>query len=354
MLSKFIYNDCYKKVPYTGSVYEIDCKGNLRNSFTKRELKRHVDENGVTYVTSGVGEWFDDFKLAVLLAIVHRNNILPIRMLQQLDVIYKDNDPRNYSLYNTVWKCPEGELTHPDFPGFCYIPGFSRYLINREGDLLSPIKGEILSPYTDSNGYLMYGVQPDVGKRTIVGMHRLKSLAWKKYPANVDRLDINHLDVDKANNDLDNLEWATRSRNNFHAHENGLSNSEPLMIRDIVTDEITTYYSVSDAARHLGIDPDTLSLRVKSGVDGRVYEGHQYKLKSDKSPWLRMSNPDDYPKAVIKKAVLVTDVELNKSLRLDSISKAAQYIDVNPSTLSYRLARSDKTVFGNYLVELCS
>lgn len=354
MLSKFIYNDCYKKIPYTGGVYEIDCKGSLRNSFTKKELRSYVDENGVTYVTSDIGEWFDDFKLAVLLAIVHRNCALPIRTLKQLDVIYKDGNPGNHGLYNTVWKCPQGELNHPDFPDFCYVPGYSRYLINREGELLSPIKGELLSPYVDGNGYLMYGVQPDVGKRTVVGMHRLKSLAWKDYPANVDRLDVNHLDTDKANNDLDNLEWATRSRNNFHAHENGLSNSEPLMVRNVVTDEITTYYSMSDAARHLGLDPDTLFLRVRSGKDGRVYDGQQYKLKSDKTPWLRMASPDDYPKAVIRKPVLVTNVELGKSLRLESVTKAAQYIDVNPGTLNYRLARSNKTVFGNYLVELCS
>lgn len=38
-------------------------------------------------------------------------------------------------------------------------------------------------------------------------------------------LHVNHIDGDKLNNDLSNLEWCTISENNVHAHKNGLSSS---------------------------------------------------------------------------------------------------------------------------------
>lgn len=349
MLSDYIYNNCFKKVPYTGSVYELDCNGNLRNSFTKKEVPRFDDE-GIVRVTTRAGEWFDGFSLAVLLGITHRNVTLPIRLLSKLEVIYKDGDRSNFRLTNTVWKCPQGELSHPDFPGFCYIPGYSRYLINKNGELLSPIKGELLSPYSDANGYLMYGVQPDVGKRTIVGMHRLISLAWIDYPANVDKLDINHRDTVKSNNALDNLEWATRSRNNFHAHENGLSNSIAVKVRNIYDGEVTTYYSMKDAARSLGINDVTLRWRAINGKDGRVYDGFQYKLESDKTPWVEFDTAGEYRQAPQACKVLVVDNQTEKEHRFDSISKAALFLDVNSGTLRYHLSRSDKTVVNDFLV----
>lgn len=351
MLSKFIYNDCFKKIPYTGGVYEIDCHGTVRDSFSKTVLDPY-HEKGTVRITTNSGEWFDSFELNVLMAIVHRNCILPLRLLDKLEVIHKSGKPDKVSLYDTVWKCPEGKLNHPLYPGFCYIPGYSRYLINQKGELLSPIKGELLSPYEDGNGYLMYGVQPDVGPRTIVGMHRLLALAWKEYPADVDKLDVNHLDAVKSNNELENLEWASRSRNNFHAHELGLSNSSPITVRDVVTGEITGYYSFEDAARHLDADGETIRQRIKNGKDGRVYNGLQYKLKSDKSPWVIFDNVDDYTRADPSKKVEIIEISTGSKVTAKSIAAASNIVDINRSTLTYRFSKSNQITVNGYLLTL--
>lgn len=351
MLSRFVYNDCFKKVPYTGSMYELDCKGNLRDTFRKKSVECFVDE-GILKVSPVTGEWFDGFSMNLLLAIVHRNTLVPPRLLSKLEVIHKSGDPSKISLYDTVWKCPEGKLEHPLYPGFCYVPGFSRYLINQDGQLLSPASGDLLSPYEDASGYLMYGVQPDIGSRTVVGMHRLLCLAWKPYPASVDKLDVNHIDTIKSNNSPENLEWVTRSRNNYHAHENGLSNSKSLKVRDVVTGEITTYYSIRDAARNLGIDTNTLSLRVRQGVDGTVYEGHQYKLATDTSPWIVHENMDDYRNGIQAKRIRIVDVKTGIERTTKSIGAAADALDIKRSTLAYRLAKNSQIVVNGYTVSV--
>jgi len=352
MLSKFIYNDGFKRIPYTGGVYEISCKGIARRSFQKTEVDRYVDEKGVIRITTRNGEWFDDFSLAVVLAITYRNCVLPQRLLNKLDVIYKDGDVANFGLYNTVWKCPEGKLEHPEFPGFCYIPGFSRYLINQKGELLSPGKGDLLTPYHDENRYLMYGVQPDVGNRTIVGMHRLLSLAWLEYPPNVDKLDVNHLDTIKHNNELTNLEWATRTRNNLHAQENGLMNAMAVLTRNILTGETTRYYSMEEAARQLGLNGETIRQRVINGKDGRVYDGLQFKAESDDSPWIKFDTHKEYKWATNNRLIDVVHNHSGDKVEFRSFSTAAKFIGIKPSALQYKLSVSDNVVVNGHLVSI--
>lgn len=352
MLSKFIYNDCYKKVPYTGNVYELDCKGTLRETVSKRLVNVSEDCNGIIRVEEKTGEWFDGLSMAVLLSYVHRNCTVPPRLVKSLDVIYKDGNVKNFGLYNTVWKSPEGKLTHPLYPGFCYIPGFSRYLINQRGEILSPTKGGLLSHYSNNEGYLMYGLQPDVGGRTIVGMHRALALAWISYPANVDKLDVNHLNLDNSDNRLENLEWTTRSRNSLHAHEGGVANSREVMVRDIFNGEVTRYFSVSAAARFLDLNTETVRQRILKGTDGRVYDGLQFKYADDKTPWIEFDDLSDYKWMNRPYTVSVKNTISEKTKTFSRVSEAAAYLDINPATLRSRLSCKNKIVVDEHFVEI--
>ena len=76
-------------------------------------------------------------------------------------------------------------------------------------------RGKILSPATHRQGYLWIRLQ---GKCYLI--HRLVGTAFIPNP--LCKETINHIDGNKANNYVSNLEWATQSENNKHAFKTGL------------------------------------------------------------------------------------------------------------------------------------
>lgn len=63
----------------------------------------------------------------------------------------------------------------------------------------------------------------DGSKRTF-RVHRLVMMAFNPIE-NMDELEVNHIDGNKKNNKLENLEWCTASENQIHAFKTGLNKS---------------------------------------------------------------------------------------------------------------------------------
>lgn len=59
------------------------------------------------------------------------------------------------------------------------------------------------------------------GKKRTFRVHRLVMMAFNPVE-NMDELEVNHLDGNKKNNKLENLEWCTASENQKHAFKTGL------------------------------------------------------------------------------------------------------------------------------------
>ena len=94
------------------------------------------------------------------------------------------------------------------------IPGYAGFVITRDARIFSRRRHE-LAQWRDPGGYLR-------AKVGIVGLHvhRAVALAWIPNPHGAS--DVNHIDGDKGNNAISNLEWCSRSENIRHALDHGL------------------------------------------------------------------------------------------------------------------------------------
>lgn len=81
-------------------------------------------------------------------------------------------------------------------------------------------KGRVLKPYLNNKGYEYLKLCIDNGRNN-KSVHRLVLEAFKPH-VNMSDLEVNHIDGNKLNNHLTNLEWVTRRDNILHAYDMGL------------------------------------------------------------------------------------------------------------------------------------
>ena len=84
---------------------------------------------------------------------------------------------------------------------------------------LQHIYGKVLKQGTNHKGYPIVYLSKD-GKQKTITVHRLVALTFIENPLNLPQ--VNHIDGDKTNNNVSNLEWCDNSYNQIHAHKTGL------------------------------------------------------------------------------------------------------------------------------------
>lgn len=111
----------------------------------------------------------------------------------------------------------------------------------------------ILKAGTHSNGYKFVSLRP-IKTQTNWSVHRLVAEAFLPNPEN--KLTVNHKDSDRANNKLENLEWATYSENIHHARTQGNAKfcyiEKPQTIMHSVTNEEITFKNTSELCKFFG------------------------------------------------------------------------------------------------------
>ena len=97
----------------------------------------------------------------------------------------------------------------------------SNYLINENGDIYSTITGQFLKQITTEKGYKVISLNTIYGTRIQRRVHRLVMETFG-YQENCELLEVDHIDGNKANNNISNLEFVTGKENVRRAIDNNL------------------------------------------------------------------------------------------------------------------------------------
>ena len=99
----------------------------------------------------------------------------------------------------------------------------------------------------DEKGYMVVNLRKE-GKNKVSFVHRLVAEAF--IPNYDNKNTVNHIDGDKSNNNINNLEWSTYSENNKYAIDNGLRHprSRGISQYDLQGNFIRKYKSIAEAS----------------------------------------------------------------------------------------------------------
>lgn len=143
------------------------------------------------------------------------------------------------------------------------IENYPDYKIDTSGTVISYVRGKakVLKPQKDTDGYLQVRLSNRVSNR-LVFVHRLVAETFLKREDGC--YEVNHIDGNKLNNNVLNLEWCDRRKNMLHAHDLGLARTRtPLIATNIKTNERMEFKGQHDAARLLGINQGNIAHALK-------------------------------------------------------------------------------------------
>ncbi len=96
------------------------------------------------------------------------------------------------------------------------------YAIDDMGKIRNINTGNYIKISKNHNGYMRVSLMKKGGGTTSIQYHRLLMMLFKP-TENMEKLQINHIDGNKENNALDNLQWVTPQENIHHAIKTGLT-----------------------------------------------------------------------------------------------------------------------------------
>jgi hypothetical protein len=116
--------------------------------------------------------------------------------------------------YNPLTIRPAAEIRHLAFLGL------SNYTITSDGKVWNNEMCWWLNPMIDESGYVRISVSTDLGAHTYYRVHRLVAMAF--IPNFENHPEVNHVNGNKQDNSVINLDWVSHAENVEHARRNSL------------------------------------------------------------------------------------------------------------------------------------
>lgn len=164
-----------------------------------------------------------------------------------------------------VWKDVVG------YEGLYQISTFGRVKSLKRFDTRgNPLKSRILKNVSRGNGYLSVNLCKNATAK-LFNLHRLVAQAYIPNPDS--KPQVNHIDEDKTNNKIDNLEWVTIKENANHGTRNRRIGKK---IKVIYQDDTYEFWeSATIFGRNFGINSSHISDVInnkRKTVNGLIFE----------------------------------------------------------------------------------
>jgi len=133
-----------------------------------------------------------------------------------------------------------------------------RYFIHKDGGVWDKKRQQYLKQCTVTGGYKRVVVRYKEGRKHIL-VHRLVALKYIKGET-AKKHEVNHIDGNKENNNIGNLEWVTHRENQIHSRKvlgNKCTNPNPPIkkLRNKIINELYGKYTTTQLAEAFEITP---------------------------------------------------------------------------------------------------
>ena len=150
---------------------------------------------------------------------------------------------------------------------------FSKYTITEDGRIFSKHFNRYMSGYIDSEGYVQTSFICTGTKANTFNFHRV---IWYYFNGDIpEGMQVNHIDEDKTNNALSNLNlmtpkqnsnWGTKNERQGETFKNNGKRSKPVEQYNLETNEtIAVFPSANEVKRRLGFDVSSICVCCKGG-----------------------------------------------------------------------------------------
>ena len=227
-------------------------------------------------------------------------------------------------------------IEHEQIKGIFQHPEYPELYLSKEGDIYNDHTKRFY-PFEDipGNNYKTINYK---------GIQLLRSRAvattFLEKPGDIPpaKLVVNHLDGNKRNDRLSNLEWTSYSGNSQHAYETGLrSDNTPILVKDLRTNSVDRFNSLQECARHFKVNGANIWWGLKKSSKG-LPVWRFYVLVREGEPW-----PDIGPEKIdsnilgATKNMVVRDVVNNKNYLFENVSLASEFVGLKTGAFIKRI-----------------
>jgi uncharacterized HNH endonuclease L245 len=183
-------------------------------------------------------------------------------------------------------------ITLNDYKEFRTIPDYPDYSINRFGTIRNDLTGAYISSCLINQGYYICWLTDKENKNISKHqelVHRLVAITWLPTPKDKKKIEINHIDGNKQNNHVSNLEWVTKVENAEHANKYlRYQNGKKLKCwtRNFETGEVLEHESIAAASKYMGFNSTLNIMQVTPKSFGKLLaDKFEVRIEGDTRPW---------------------------------------------------------------------